>query len=78
MIGFNTEIQSAEKLLGEQVGVQVEEGASPEVIKLLLVMQGELPQSAILKSLGLKSRSNLSRRYIRPALDAGLIEMTIL
>ncbi len=81
MIDFNTVAQSAEKLLREQVGVQVreqvEEGVSPEAIKLLLTMQGEMPQSAILESLGLKSRNNLSKRYIKPALDAGLIEMTI-
>ena len=31
----------------------------------------------ILESLGLRNRSNLAANYLRPALDAGLIEMTI-
>lgn len=50
---------------------------SREVEKLLAVL-GTYPMSAteLMESLGLKSRANFQRHYLRPALDAGLIAMT--
>ncbi len=40
-------------------------------------MKGEMKRLAILEALGLKNRDNLSERYLKPAIEAGLIEMTI-
>ena len=48
-----------------------------QVENLLQSLEGEQSRSEILDSLGLKDRVNLTTEYLRPALAAGLIEMTI-
>lgn len=50
---------------------------TPEVEKLLRIMQGALDRRALQEKLGLKAEKNFRLRYLRPALDAGLVEMTI-
>jgi hypothetical protein len=40
-------------------------------------MNGEMSRAAITERLRLKSRNNLVKLYLKPALEAGLIEMTI-
>ena len=50
---------------------------TPEVARLLKVFQGEMTRSDIQGALGLKDEKHLREAYLRPALDAGLIEMTI-
>ena len=51
--------------------------AAPQVIKLLSFIQGEMYREDIQSVLGLKARKNFRLVYIRPALENGLIEMTI-
>lgn len=55
------------------------EAADTQVLALvrLLGKTGPLGNAEILERLGLKDRINLQRRYLSPALDAGLIEPTI-
>ena len=48
-----------------------------QVENLLQALEGEQSRSEILDSLGLKDRVNLTTEYLRPALTAGLVEMTI-
>ena len=48
-----------------------------QVENLLQSLEGEQSRSEILDSLGLKDRVNLTTEYLRPALAAGLVEMTI-
>ncbi|WPD21732.1 MAG: Fic family protein [Candidatus Electrothrix scaldis] len=50
---------------------------APEVQQLLGVLEGEMNRRAIQEELGLKAEKNFRLLYLRPALDAGLIEMTI-
>lgn len=40
-------------------------------------MQGEMSREALQASLGLADRKSFRERYLKPALDAGLIDMTI-
>ena len=48
-----------------------------QVRELARVLARDLSRVEILEGLGLRNRSNLVVNYLRPALDAGLIEMTI-
>ncbi len=48
-----------------------------QVMRLLSVMDSELSRSEIQEALNLKHRENLAKSYIQPALEAGLIEMTV-
>lgn len=51
--------------------------ASPQVIKLLRVIKGEMSREQLQGVLGLKDRKSFRARYLVPALSAGLIEMTL-
>lgn len=48
-----------------------------QVRELVRVLDRDRSRVEILQGLGLRNRSNLVVNYLRPALDAGLIEMTI-
>ena len=48
-----------------------------EVTRLLLVCQGEITRRQMQARLSLKGDDNFRRLYLVPALEAGLIEMTI-
>ncbi|MCY3706414.1 MAG: putative DNA binding domain-containing protein [Gammaproteobacteria bacterium] len=48
-----------------------------QVRDLVRVLDRDRSRAQILQGLGLRNRSNLVVNYLRPALDAGLIEMTI-
>ena len=48
-----------------------------EVTKLLQVCNGENTRSELQESLSLKHDENFRKAYIKPALEQGLIEMTI-
>ena len=45
--------------------------------KLLLAMSGDMSRQEILTALGLRNLGNLRRRYLKPCLEQGWIEMTI-
>jgi hypothetical protein len=45
--------------------------------KLLAVIKGEMTRAQLLEALSLSDRKSFSLRYLQPALQAGLIEMTI-
>ena len=48
-----------------------------EVARLLEVISGEMNRSQLQKALGLKDTKHVRKTYLLPALQAGLIEMTI-
>lgn len=56
---------------------QVAPPVTPQVERLLEVMQGEMTREAIQHVLGLQDRKSFRERYLNPALAAELIEMTI-
>ncbi|MBP7654105.1 DUF4062 domain-containing protein, partial [Candidatus Dependentiae bacterium] len=72
--------QDSAYLTGEVSGVDngvVAGQVTDEVMQLLKVIVGELPRIKIQNILKLKSRANFEDRYLKPAIENGLIEMTI-
>jgi Fic family protein len=68
-----TQILRAIVELAPQVTPQV----TPQVSELLAILRGEMSREELQVALGLKDRKSFRERYLKPALDAGLIEMTI-
>jgi ATP-dependent DNA helicase RecG len=60
-----------------EVKPQVTPHVSPQVERLLRVVKGEADRDALQQAVGLKARKNFRQLYLAPAIDAGLIEMTI-
>jgi predicted HTH transcriptional regulator len=61
---------------GEVTGVVTGE-VTGEVARLILVMNGEMGRREIQAVLGLKHEDYFREAYLTPALQAGLIEMTV-
>ncbi|EIK44260.1 filamentation induced by cAMP protein Fic [Cellvibrio sp. BR] len=66
-------IESSNSLDTPQVAPQV----TPQVKELLSALKGEMSRDDLQTALGLQDRKSFSGRYLKPALNAGLIEMTI-
>jgi Fic family protein len=56
---------------------QVSPQVTPQVEQLLAVIQGEMTREQLQGLLGLSDRKSFRERYLLPALQAGLIEMTL-
>lgn len=56
---------------------QVTQQVTQQVKSLLEIMDGEMTRAEIQNGLGLKDRNNFTKNYLLPALENGLIEMTI-
>jgi len=56
---------------------QVRPQVSPQVNRILEVLHGEMTRMEIQQALGLRDRKSFRERYLKPALQAGLIEMTL-
>ncbi len=50
---------------------------TPQVEKLLIVLNKEMGRSEIMNIMGFKDKKNFVKNILRPAIDTGLIEMTI-
>ena len=66
----------------DDISVQIREDNEqlPEYIrKLLDVMEYDIPYTskALMEKMGLKSKEGFRRNYLRPAMEMGLIRMTI-
>lgn len=48
-----------------------------EVARVVLAIRGEMKRVEIQEALGLSDEDNFRKIYLRPALEAGLLEMTI-
>jgi ATP-dependent DNA helicase RecG len=60
-----------------EVEPEVTPEVSPEVQRLLVALKGQMDRQSLQQDLGLKAEKNFRLVYLRPALDANLIEMTI-
>lgn len=60
-----------------EVTPQVTPEVTPEVARLLEAVRAEITRSEIQAALGLKDEKHFRHAYLKPALEAGLIEMTI-
>lgn len=56
---------------------QVTPQVTPQVGALLAAIRGEASREVLQRSLGLSDRKSFRERYLKPALDDGLIEMAI-
>ena len=61
----------------EEATPQFTPQVTPEVSRLLEVMHGEMKRTDIQSALGLKDHKHFRSNYLQPALDGGLIEMTV-
>lgn len=59
------------------IAPQVTPQVSPQVRRLLEVIQGEMTREELQSALHLQDRKSFRERYLKPALEQGLIEMTI-
>ena len=50
---------------------------TPQVIALMDALVGQMSRAQLQQALGLSDRKNFSERYLKPALAAGVIEMTL-
>jgi len=50
---------------------------TPQVKQLISVIKGAMSRDELQQALGLKDRKSFRERYLKPALEQGLIEMTI-
>ena len=64
-------------MAANQFVVRIGPQVTPEVGRLLEVMHGEMKRTDIQGALGLKDPKHFRGNYLQPALDAGLIEMTV-
>ncbi len=60
-----------------EVTPQVTPEVTGEVRRLLAVMAGEMKRAEIQQAMGLKDEKHFRTTYLQPALQAGLIEMTV-
>jgi ATP-dependent DNA helicase RecG len=60
-----------------QVAPQVTPQVTPQVLGMLAKVSGEMARQELMDALGLKDRKHFADAYLQPALDAGLLEMTI-
>lgn len=56
---------------------QVSPQVSPQVISLLRCLRGSMSRDALQAALQLKDRKSFRARYLLPALEAGLVAMTL-
>jgi len=60
-----------------QVTPHVAPQVTPQVVALLTKVSGEMTRQELTDALGLKDRKHFAEAYLQPALEAGLLEMTI-
>ena len=73
----DTKSASSRHEVTAEVTPEVTAEVTPEVARLLVAMTGVMGRQALQSALELKAEKNFRLVYLRPALDAGLIEMTI-
>jgi len=59
------------------VSREVIQEVTREVARVVLAIRGEMKRVEIQDALGLSDEDNFRKIYLRPALEAGLLEMTI-
>ena len=60
-----------------QVTPEVTPQLTPQVESLLLAVRDEMLRSDLMEALGLRDRMHFVREYLRPALESGVVEMTV-
>jgi len=74
--GFTIEFYNPEAK-APPVNPQVTPQVTPQVAALVLAIQGEMTRQELQVKIGLSDREYFRREYLKPALELGLIEMTL-
>jgi ATP-dependent DNA helicase RecG len=74
---FKPSVEKAEDQVAGEVTREVTGEVTGEVRKLLAVCSGAMSRAQLQKKLDLKAEENFRALYLTPALETGLIEMTI-
>ena len=77
MFDRTDQVEAHEAHVTPQVTPQGAPHVTPQVLQLLSVLKGAKNRDTLQRALGLKARKNFRLLYLVPALEAGLIEMTI-
>ena len=80
LVGLHDEpeslVPSPREQVGEQVGEQVADARPKGVVRLLKVLKGEMSVLDMMMALKLGGRRNFLEKYLSPAIELGLVEMT--
>ena len=60
-----------------EVTPEVTPQVTPQVKRLIAVVDAEMTRAEVMAVLDLKDRMHFANEYLQPALDSGMIEMTI-
>ncbi len=66
-------LEGAQRLMGQNLPGTVPE----EVERLVRALAGEMSRKQLLDALGMTHREHFRRAYLKPALEAGVVEMTL-
>ena len=70
--------ERAERDTGEvELTPHVTPQVTPQVERVIMAMRGDMLRADLMHSVGLKDRMHFVTEYLQPALDTGLLEMTI-
>ena len=73
-------VQGAEQVAGqvtEHDTLQVTPQVTSHVVQLVAALAGQMSRAQLQETLGLRDRNHFTTAYLRPAVEAGLIEMTL-
>ena len=80
LVGLHDEpeslVPSPREQVGEQVGEQVADALPKGAVRLLKVLKGEMSVLDMMMALKLGGRRNFLEKYLSPAIELGLVEMT--
>lgn len=62
--------------VGQQATQQATRQVSQQVLRLIGVLDGDMSRTELMAALRLKDRVNFARRYLEPAMEQGILEMT--
>ena len=74
--GLPPPVWKSDEKLGVTVTFSVPE-ATPEVLRMVSAIQGEMTRAEIQKKLGLADEKHFREKYQQPGLKLGVIEMTV-
>ena len=74
---FTLSAETSTPQVAPHVTPQVTPQVAPQVFELLKAVAGEMTRQELMDLAGLKDRKHFTDAYLQPALESGLLEMTI-
>ena len=70
-------LEAINSVANEQASPHDTPHVTPQVVELLKILVGEISREDLMIQMGLSDRKSFSQRYLQPAMQLGLIEMTL-